>query len=443
MTPVPIALLPAQAALLDDVTSPVLVFCGGWGFGKTRGLSWKGIQLAGLNAPTPIPIYEPSWKQIENVLEPMLRDCLIELGVWRLTTHNRRDHDMTFPLNGSECTLHLRNASNPEHVLGRNDPASLVDEVDSIGRVALRNIRSRVRVKSAACRQLVLAGTPNRGKRGPFYAAAEGSPAAGTNVIRGATTDNPFLPDDYVDVMLGALSDVEQARYIRGEFVDMSGRVYTQWDGGRHLRPWEQPSRGSKHVMAIDFGAVFTPWLMAEWGRPGEEGEWAHFHGEILGKDTHTIEMARRASAWWVKFFRRHYGDDYSPQQAAGLVEVYCDPAGAPGQRKSASDVHILEDEGFAVHVLASHDSVSDRVSAVQMRLSRTSPTCVFVDDARAPYLAKCFAEQEYADDGTPKKGKARDGESGLDHGADAAGYFLSREWPTYGPSTYFAGEIH
>jgi hypothetical protein len=65
----------AQAEFFDDDTpDAALLFCGGWGSGKTMTLWGKGLKLSAINGPLPLIWVVPQYDHIEHTLLPKLEE---------------------------------------------------------------------------------------------------------------------------------------------------------------------------------------------------------------------------------------------------------------------------------------------------------------------------------------------------------------------------------
>lgn len=422
------SLTKAQAALLEDESSTVLGFVGGIGSGKTRGLAIKTNRLAEANAPVPVAFVEPTFRMVKAVAEESFRELWLEWGIWNRVKYNRNDHTFEFPINGKTARIWLVNGSDHESMAGPNLGAAVIDEagLSKIRPEFAQQMQQRVRHPKALLKQFVAGGTPDMGKRGWFYEMMEGDPAPGTRLIRARTADNYFLDEDYVATRFAGMDPVNRRRYLEGEFLDLYGRVYTQYEPERHHleRPTDDDYRRRhlEHTMFCDFGTGVQAW---GFGHVEEiDGERAcHATGEqVLEGGVDTQDAGDRAAAFLAGRYSEIYGRPLNPKQAASMTTVYCDPAGGELFKGSMADVRILERIGFKVEHLFRHTSVKQRVSCVQQALFLNR---FFVDPELCPYLDRCLRLQGYDEYGRPEKGRTRDGAKGLDHMIDAAGYWI------------------
>jgi hypothetical protein len=421
----------AQAELLADEQGEsatksfhTICFVGGLGSGKTRGLSMKAILLARANAGTGVPVLfgMPTFPQLEGIVIPTVLALLDEWGFveGESFTRERKRNRITIHFEEGDGILMFRPLADDRATIGYNLAAALVDEVEDVPPDSIKQIKARLRDPAAKLRQLVLGGTPES-LGGQFFQEVEGNPDEDTHVIRAKTIENHFLPDGYVDMLLKSFDEHERALYTEGRFVPRRGRIYTHFTRDLVAVPCDDPWMGQQ-IMGADFGKGCMAWAF---GRVHDDV--LHIHHELVAEGKDTIECAREARAWWMRFFSERSGVSYDERKAASMVSIYCDPAGGADMKGSASDVRILREFGFAVYHQHKHPRVKDRINAVNLRLMAGA---LRIDPISAPYMLRCLEQHQYDKNGFPEKGRPRDGAKGLDHGADAIGYPVEYLWP-------------
>ena len=456
-------LLPVHVELVADVQSNLIGVSGGFGSAKTHGAAIKTLALAEVNAPIPVLFAEPTYPLITKTAVPMFREILVDWGLWKKTRYAKRDQQLIIPMNGKECHIWFINAGDADALAGPNVAAGVIDEagLDDIKENAARQIRARIRHGKARVRQLIAIGTPDQGKRGWFYDwfADRPSRSRGSKLLsktkrgevweylegkgetehkvrvrlmRAPTRENYFNPPDYIAAALGGLDEVNRKRYEEGEFIDLHGRVYTQYDEDVHCVELDDLGQGEP-VMMCDFGSGIMAWGFGEIVQTvddyGEPIEVLRVIGEqILEGNVDTGDAGKQARAWWRQYFFEHLGEHVEDEAAASMVTAYGDPSGGPEFKGSMSDFKILEGLGFATSYRPAkfRPKVKDRVNSLQEKLRRVE---FFIDGRRAPYLEKCLRLQGYNARGTPEKWRGRDGAKGLDHGNDAISYLTERRW--------------
>jgi len=415
------AILPPQADLVADELNRFIGFVAGLGSGKTRAAVYKALALGCANPGLPGLFVEPVYAMVEDVAIAMFLEVFDEWGLVEDTDyvlHRRPPQKLAVRLNDVDFEIWFRSSDQPRRLVGANVAWVILDEADDHKEAAAKALAGRFRHPKAKVRQFVAVGTPES-MGGWFQTWFETEPKAKTRLIRASTLQNHFLPADYVELNLGHLSDDEKRRYINGEFVAPGGRVYTCYDHRIHEEPCEDPTRGEP-VMACDFGMGCMAWIMGS-----VDGELVHFHGEQILEGTDTLVAAKKAAAWWRDWFWTHHRVEMTPEEAAGQVSVYCDPAG--GKFFGKTDIAILREAGFQTFNRKTHPRIKDRINSVQMKLDARE---LLVDPDGCPYLVKCFRGHAYnPDTGMPTKAKPREGKKGLDHGVDAVGYLVEYLW--------------
>jgi PBSX family phage terminase large subunit len=410
------AILKHQAEFVAETDAHYLALCSGLGGGKTRAAVYKTLALGCANPGLPGLFVEPVYAMVQDVAIEMFLEVFDEWGMEEgrdYVLHRRPPQKLDVTINDVTFSIWFRSSDQPRRLVGANVAWAVIDEADDHKEEAVKALAGRVRHPKAKQHQFVAVGTPET-MGGWFQEWFETNPKPRTKLIRAKTTDNPFLPADYVDIQLGHLSDDERRRYVNGEFVAPGGRVYTCYDPAVHERQCDYPANADTQIMACDFGKGCMAWMFGK-----RDGDVLHFHGEQVLEGADSLVAVKKARAWWRDFFATHHDMDLSEEEAAGMVQVYCDPAGSDFFGKT--DVNILKEAGFYVYHRKQHPRIRDRVNSVQVKLDKRE---LFIDDEACPYLAKCFRSHSYdPKTGLPTKAKPREGKKGLDHGVDAVGY--------------------
>ena len=392
-----IGLLPHQHKLLSDNESRTISCVAGLGSGKTTGAIYKALDLCRRNPPNvPGCILLPTFPMVRDVAKPALDEALLSMGMTEGVeyTYNKSDQNyfIDFYGDGQRREIRLRNGESGHRLAGSNLGWAVVDEAGQQKEDVLSMIAARVRHRDAfRGGQLVLCGTPEG-----FNAFYRISTDDKTRLIKARTTDNKYLGPAYLE-RLAYFTDEEKERYINGEFVALSGSVYSlQRD--KHVRPCINPTAGAVY-MCCDFNISCMAWvLMREL-----KGE-MHVFGEIVGENRNTLEMADIAVGHLAAF-------NLTPND----VTVVCDAAGAARQTSaSQADTIILRQHGFQVRHPSKNPPIKERVYAVNAALRQGR---LFFDANGAPNTLAAFEQQGLDRFGMPDKS------SGFDHFTDATGY--------------------
>ncbi len=424
MSPIELPLTRKQAEFVSDL-SPWSAMVTGYGGGKTHTLCTKSLYKGWLNAPCMQIFGEPTFKQVRHVAIPAFDKIL---------TRANLSHRMSFNINGAYADFNINGRSWRTLFVSYDKPDNLsaftvsdlfCDEADAIRNDNIwRQLTSRVRDPAAEYLQRNFATTPeNFG--GLIHTNFEIDPIPGSNLVRASTLDNIFAHPDAIKAELAKYkTEQERKRYLDGHYILPHGRVYTQFDRDRHIKPW-RPSDAGQWVMCCDFGKAVMAWSFGQ-----VIDDRVHIFDELVATDTDTITESKNAAQKWVKILREATGRKYHPYEAARQVIAYGDPAGGERYKNSISDFRALEEQGFATAYRRKHRRVNDRILSVNHKLAANE---LFFDEKRAPYVTRCISQQPYGQDGTPLKGRPHEGLRGLDHGADGLGYFVDFEYQISG----------
>ncbi len=228
-----VKLLPHQFDMIADTKSPLISCVAGLGAGKTTAACYKALHLAQMN-PSHVPgmICEPTYPMCRDVLKPTMDRILEELEIEY--EFHASHYNYYVRIGGGVKEIRVRNGQDPQRLAGSNVGWAILDEAGQQKEETFKIANSRVRHADSKCRQVILVGTPEGFNY--FYQVSEAQKLETTRTIRAKTTDNRFLPDDYLD-RLGHFSDEEKQKYVEGQFIASGGRVYSHFDRSKHVVP--------------------------------------------------------------------------------------------------------------------------------------------------------------------------------------------------------------
>lgn len=421
-----VGLLPSQLAALRSV-APVIARPAGYGSGKSVGLvAWAIHRAAALGVPGGQPVagllVEPVSRQIKRVLIPRLREFCHDHGI--AYTYKQVDAEWWLHLGDRDAVIYLGSADRPGTLEGPTLAFAGIDEAGLVrdGR-AFQAVNARLRWPARGmtpeqigwANQIHLCGTPE-GTGTTFHDWCEGESAArlGTELIRGGTLENHWLPPDpetWIRQKLGNMTSDELDAYARGFFVASGGRVLRHYDPERNEQPWHHAAhRDAEFFMFCDFGFRTVAWLLA--ARYRERGEEViHVFDQCVGRNTTTEDHRAAAAAIW-----EGRGIDL------GRVTVLPDET-------SPADIALLRQWGWnALSARKINPKWQERAHTLNHHLAAGR---LRVDAQAAPYAAACLRDLGWGKDGRPHK--ATDdgtGKAPLDHGFDAWGYGVHRLAP-------------
>lgn len=394
----------------------------GFGSGKTEALITRAMNLKLAYPRNNVGYYLPTYDLVRTIAIPRFEEALGNLG---LVEGNRGDY--TINKSDKEIIIHdggkiiLRTMDTPGRIIGYEVGDSLVDELDTLkhedAAAVWKKIIARNRQKKlvedprtglwvpSGDTNTIAVGTTPEGFRFVYQQWQAKPPSEDYKIIRASTYSNAHnLPDDYIPNLLDAYPANLIAAYINGEFINLtSGAVYPDFD--RALNGCSTTAvAGEPLHWGMDFNVgkmtsiPFVP-----------RGEEAHAVGEIVG----ILDTPAMISAIKTRFpGHAHY--------------VYPDASGASrkSNNASASDIDLLRQAGFTVFANPANPAVRDRVLSMNVMISSTKGRRLKVNAALAPSLVESLEKQAYDKNGEPDK------TSGLDHAADAAGYFVCYRFP-------------
>lgn len=419
-------LLPHQADLVEDEESTIVVLKGGLRSGKTFALVAKAMRMAAVAWPKPILVVEPTYQMLRDVFVETARTIFDRLGIeyeW-----HRTDHIMTvFPSSSRPLRLFCRSLDRPERMVGFTCGGALVDEWESCTEEGILRVKERITPGTGEnyTPQLVLGGTPEGFGFG--YRWTEEKPLEGLRLITARTTDNVFVDGSYVEGLRQMLSEGEARERLEGIRTAKEGAVYTRFSRAKHCGP---PCLTDGDIeIAADFNVGCMAWVFL---RVDKHGQRMHVVGELVGRNTDTMEQSERAAHWLSDWYTRTTGQRHTRDDIRRMrVKVCMDASGAS---RSAvvplSHATTLMQAGFVPQFPSSNPRIEDRVASVQRMLARDPPSLT-IDAKAAPYLVRCLEAQPYDKSGHPSK----DPKLALDHSCDAIGYSVFWHFPAWKPA--------
>ena len=299
----------------------------------------------------------------------------------------------------------------PNTIVGFKISRALVDEIDVLdakkAEQAWIKIIARMRlVIDGVVNGIGITTTPEGFKF--VYSKFASNPTESYSMVQASTYENErFLPPDYIDSLIETYPAELIKAYLKGLFVNLtSGTVYKSYNRTAHNSHESIKEKEPLHI-GMDFNVTkqaATIYVKREGGK-----EWHAVEELVDMYDTpETIEIINRK---W-------------PEHE---INVYPDASGK--NRKSVdastSDIALLEQAGYIVHVNNSNPAVKDRILSVNKALESG---VMKVNSMRCPTTASNLEQQIYDANGEPDK------KSGKDHQNDATGYPIVYTFPILKP---------
>ena len=400
---------PGQLAFVEDESTEIIGLSAGYGAGKTRALCAKTVHLAMSNQGFIGCVMEPTG--------PLIRD------IWMTDFDNfLEDYEIPYTFRSSplpEYILHLPNGDtkilcrsfeNWSRIIGLNLAFVLTDEIDTVTPTIASRAFPKIlgRLRSGNVRQFAAASTPD-GFRCMWqtFGSDEAKKRQDRKLIKMKTTDNPHLPQDFIERLEANYDPSLLQAYLNGEFCNLTtGQVYDRFNRKLHVTDRrfdfdEEPLR-----IGIDFNISNMSAVIGV-----RTGEKLVIIDEITG--------AHDTDALAKEIIRRY------PNRR---IFVYPDSSGGNRSTNAAqTDISILESYGFTNQSPKANPPVRDRVSAVQALLENGQGQIRLEIASCCRRLIECIELQSYTEKGDPDK------EAGYDHANDALGYLVWREFnPLY-----------
>lgn len=398
-----------QASFVNS-TAQFPGFVGGFGSGKTAAGVMRALRLKYRYPSLDVAYYLPTYDLVRMIGYPRFSEVLTKARV--KFSLNKSEHVLTIKGKGKVI---FRTLDNPDRIVGYEVADSIVDELDTLKQKdaehAWRQVIARNRQKKPdrSPNTVGVATTPEGFRF--VYDQWGKDPAEGYSLIRASTYSNDRnLPPGYIDSLKRSYPSQLIAAYLEGQFVNLTaGAVYPDFDRAKNFTP-ETIAEGEELHIGQDFNVYNCTAVVSviRMGVPRVLGELTKM------RDTpHVIQTIKEK-------FPGH------------RINVYPDASGQSNRTVNAteSDVLLLKQAGFVVHVPTKNPFVKERVMAVNGLICNSlGERRLLVNCALAPTVTECLEQQIYDDNGEPDKS------DGKDHAPDAMGYFINYRWPIVKPT--------
>lgn len=368
---------------------------GGFGSGKsTAGViktSIKKLKYPGIN----VAYYLPTYGLIEDIAFPKFAETLEQMGVRYEINISKHYIDTAFG------KIIMRSMSNPERIVGYEVGYSCVDETDLLPKDDMTKVfamiigRNRIKLPNGDLNQTDVVGTPEGFKWAYDYFVKNTKPSR--SIIKAKTSDNPFLPDSYIDILSETYTPQQLEAYLNGEFVNLtSGNVYNRFDRERNRSYKTATSNDILHV-GMDFNITKMNAVIHV-----KDGIKKHAVAEIVNAYD-TADVILRLKAMFPK----------------NRIVIYPDASGENRKSSGKSDIDLLKAAKFIIRKPSKNPFVKDRVNAVNNAfLNAKGESTYFVNTDNCPSYTEALERQTYKN-GEPDKS------AGFDHITEAGGYFI------------------
>ena len=389
---------------------PFPAFVGGVGSGKSHAMAISAFIDASKSNDAVVALYEPTHDHIKRIILPKIEELLSDNGIHY--THNKQDH-IIYTSSKQFGDFIFRSLDNPSLIVGFEAFRSHVDELDVLTEEKAREAWMKIIARNRQ-RPKGLENVPNRVSA---YSTPEGykfmykmwgnSSNRDYQMVKGKTTDNPYLPKAYIQNLIDTYPETLITAYLEGEFVNLNSiTVYNAYNRSAH-----ESSETIVPMETLFIGCDFNVNHQAATIYVKRNGgtQW-HAVAE-LSDMLDTPEMIRIIKEKWPNH---------------GIV-MYPDSSGSARHSSNASisDIGLLQSAGFEVRARKKNPDVRDRVQATNKAFANGR---IYINSRECPTVAKCLEQQSYDKNNEPDK------KSGHDHQNDATTYPIAYEFPIRKP---------
>lgn len=328
----------------------------GYGGGKTLTFCKRMIDLAMINAPAPVAMVSPTYTMALDTTIATTAELLEGkrslLGKSFWWDYNQNRH--LFVIKYARRTAHLKvySGDNPLRLRGPNLAAAGIDEPFIQDAEVFKQLIARVRHPRAKRKEINLTGTPEQLNWG--YDLAIGDPDFGeydVGMVQASTAANKALGEDYVNRLLGSLSDKEAEAYVAGQFINLAtGLVFHAFSPDRNVMRLRPPD-GAMWGAGMDFNVNPMSAVIFWYTK-----DHIHVVDVIETPNSDTQDMCGHIAEHYPK-----------------VRTIFPDPAGkqrhtnAPGGK---TDFYYIKQAGYDIEAPKAHDSLRDSRNAVNGALS-------------------------------------------------------------------------
>tara|TARA_R100000655_G_scaffold53223_1_gene91119 strand:- start:3509 stop:4858 length:1350 start_codon:yes stop_codon:yes gene_type:complete len=400
---------PGQRDFVDDSTTEILGVSAGYGAGKTRALAAKTLFMAAANQGFIGCIMEPTGPLIRDIWMNDFEQFLEEYEVpYTFRASPLPEYILHLPI--ADTKILCRSFENWSRIIGLNLAYVLADEIDTVNPTTCQRAFPKIlgRLRSGNVRQFAAASTPE-GFRWMWqtFGSEEAQAREDRRLIKMKTSDNPYLPADFIQRLEANYDPSLLQAYLNGEFTNLTaGQVYDRFDRKLHISDKKYDFEDEPLRIGIDFNI----------------GNMSSVIGVRVGDKLIIIDEITKAhdTDSIAKEVLRRY-----PNRR---IFVYPDSSGGNRSTNAAqTDISILESYGFTNQSPKANPPIRDRVSSVQALLENGQGKVRLEIASCCKRLIECLELQSYNEKGDPDK------EGGYDHVNDALGYLVWREFnPLY-----------
>ena len=358
---------------------------GGFGSGKSQGAVFRTLSLMKSRKKCVMLQVAPTYSLLADVNIPDYEETLQRYRIpYEYKKQERKISVNHGVLNGE---IWFRSADRPERIVGFDITDFQIDEYDILPTEKQKELWRKIIARARGCNDATGGVTTTPEGFRQTYELFEKKKIG--PLIRAKTTDNPFLPDDYIEMLYEQYDEMLVKQYINAEFVNINGLQayygFSRTKNNLTNEDFEKEYQFSLDELSeINIGMDFNVHKMcAEIFVHLDELGRIHFFDEIALK--HPGYSAVPQTQVMADIIKERYPNKQ--------VNVYPD-ATARHRETSAtkSDIAILENNGFRVYANNQNPSVRDRLTSANNMLGKKQVT---IDTDRCPELTEDFEKCE------------------------------------------------
>ena len=382
---------------------------GGVGSGKTTAFCIFALNQCAKNPGKTILLAEPTYPMIRDVLQPTFESVLRQAGFDYEYTATSTKYRVYWK--GGWCDVIMRSAENYMRWAGLNLAAGGIDEADQLrDDRAWKMLLSRLRDGNTLT--AFGSGTPEGFRF--VYKYWGDNPGEGYKLIRGKTTDNEMLPEEFIKSLKDNYDENLLRAYLNGEFVNLQqGQTYYNFNRSENVKAnTYNPALPVR--IAIDFNVIPCSATLL------------HYTDNVSPK-VQVFDEVELHHGGGAEIITERMVQEIKGRYPNNKYIAYPDPAG--GARHTSAlytDHDILRQGGFEVRVKPKAPRVTDSVNAVNKAFEKN-----IIIDPRCKGLITDL-EQTVNKTGTREIDKSNKDRT---HFSDGFRYFCDFEMPIIKPT--------
>ncbi len=366
-----------------SLTAKHNLFVAGYGAGKTETkllAVLMDMQAYGKHDAV-FAMYEPTHDLLIVNTLPRLEEKLILAGIpYHL---NRQEKIIRTEGYG---TIFLRSMDTPSRIVAYESFRAYIDELETLrenqiidvwNKINGRN-RQKLKTMPSAKNRTYTFTTPDKSFGFTYNKWGRATDKTQFDYVTASTTDNPHLPDDYVQNLYNIYPEGMVKAFIHGQWTNIAqGVVYTEFNreachGTRDIKP------DDKLLIGQDFNVGGCVSVVG------------YQHQGVL----YIIDEFVSSTTYEIKgnYDTRHQN----------RATIYPDASGGSRTTNATeTDINILRKDGFYINARDANPRVSERVLCVNSAFKQGK---LKIDTVKCPRLTEALEKQAYTENGEPEK---------------------------------------